>query len=749
MRALADAAAYFAPELEVLAFPAWDCLPYDRSSPSLRATSERLATLHALQRKATAPQLLVTTVNAATQRTLTPFRIRQLVARLAPGERIDLDRLTALLAANGYGRTETVRDPGEFAVRGGIVDLFPSGEEQALRLDFFGDEIESVRRFDPATQRSTDRIEGFTLLPASETLLDEESVRRFRSAIANCSAPVRPATRSTRQSPKGAASPASIIGCLCSRSGWPPCSTISPTRIWSCATPAMRAPPRAGSRPSPIITRTGSARRAAIPAATARSRPRASISPATNGRRSPPTGRSISSTPFHEPESATVVDFGVDAGPRFRAGTGAGLNVYEAVVAHVTELRRQKRKVVLASYSAGSRERLKGLLADHGLTRFDEADNWQEALGASAVALGPPLDHGFTTARGRPAHRAGHARRPARPPPQARKSGRRLPLRAGDAHPRRPRRPCRSRHRPLRGPDPDPGAARRRTIASRSICAAATSSTCRSRISTSSPATAARARACRSTARRRGLAAAQVADEGADPRDRRRLIRIAAERALRPGEVAEPDTSYAEFATASPMRRPRTRTAPSPTCSPTSAPASRWTGWSAATSASARPRSRCAPPSSWRWRQAGRVVVPTTLLARQHYKTFVERFQGFPIKSPALAPGPAKEAKPRPKGLADGRSTSSSAPTRCSASSVEFKRSRPRHRRRGAALRRQPQGAAEGAARRRARADADRDADPAHAADGAVGCASCRSSPRRRSTAWRCAPTSCAVGPGV
>src|SRR3954465_2213921 len=144
MRALADAAGFFAPELEVLSFPAWDCLPYDRSSPSLRSTSERLATLHALQRKAEKPQLLVTTVNAATQRTLTPFRVRQLVARLVPGERIDLHRLTALLQANGYVRTDTVQDAGEYAVRGGIVDLFPAGENEGLRLDFFGDEIESV-----------------------------------------------------------------------------------------------------------------------------------------------------------------------------------------------------------------------------------------------------------------------------------------------------------------------------------------------------------------------------------------------------------------------------------------------------------------------------------------------------------------------------------------------------------------------------------------------------------------------------
>src|SRR3954467_2035356 len=90
MRALADAATYFAPELDVLAFPAWDCLPYDRSSPSPRPPPEPLAPLHALQRKVDKPQLLVTTVNAATQRTLTPFRIRQLVARLAARERTRL-----------------------------------------------------------------------------------------------------------------------------------------------------------------------------------------------------------------------------------------------------------------------------------------------------------------------------------------------------------------------------------------------------------------------------------------------------------------------------------------------------------------------------------------------------------------------------------------------------------------------------------------------------------------------------------
>ena len=135
MRAIASTAAYFAPELEVVSFPAWDCLPYDRASPTLRVMAERIAALHRLQSKAKGPQLFLTTANAATQRVLTPFRIRQLVATLKPGERIDRDKLAGLLQANGYVRTDTVHDHGEYAVRGGIVDLFPSGEEQALRLD--------------------------------------------------------------------------------------------------------------------------------------------------------------------------------------------------------------------------------------------------------------------------------------------------------------------------------------------------------------------------------------------------------------------------------------------------------------------------------------------------------------------------------------------------------------------------------------------------------------------------------------
>ena len=181
MRSVTDAAAWFAPELEVIEFPAWDCLPFDRASPALSVSARRLSALHRLQAGKQGAQLLVTTINALLQRVLTPFRIRESVRALKPGLEIGRESLIALLQRQGYSRSDTVVDAGEFAVRGSIFDIFPSGLDQGLRLDFFGDELESLRLFDPSTQRTTGVLDGHLLLPASEALIDDETVKRFRS----------------------------------------------------------------------------------------------------------------------------------------------------------------------------------------------------------------------------------------------------------------------------------------------------------------------------------------------------------------------------------------------------------------------------------------------------------------------------------------------------------------------------------------------------------------------------------------
>jgi transcription-repair coupling factor (superfamily II helicase) len=397
MRALQDTVPVFAPEVEVLTFPAWDCLPYDRASPALRTMAERLSTLEKLQAKRSGPQLLVATANAATQRILTPFRIRQLTRSLAEGERIERDRLVNLLQANGYQRTDAVHDAGEYAVRGSIVDLFPAGAEQAVRLDFFGDEIETMRRFDPADQRSTGKAGSFTLMPASEALLDEETIKRFRARYreqfgANATGdPLYQAISDGRR--------------LAGMEHWLPLFEEKLATLFD----------HLGDHD--VIVRDSNtdgsleARHEAIEDYFA-NRERAMVAEPGSYRPLAPSTLYLSSkewrgaigeraihlaTPFSQPDSDKVIDFGVE-GPRdFAPERAQNVNVYEAVAHHVAKLRKQQKKVVLASYTAGARERLAGLLEDHGLKSLKSADSWQAALGArtDASLIVLPLDHGF------------------------------------------------------------------------------------------------------------------------------------------------------------------------------------------------------------------------------------------------------------------------------------------------------------------------------------------------------------------
>jgi len=181
--AIADGVRFFAPDVAVLPFPAWDCLPYDRVSPKSDTESERLATLAALalRTKNSGPAIVVTTINAVLQRVPPREAIEGASFVAKTGANVGYDKLTAFLVANGYANASTVREPGDFALRGGIVDLWPPGSEQPLRLDFFGPTLDAIRRFDAETQLSADKIDSVELLPASEAPLDPASISRFRS----------------------------------------------------------------------------------------------------------------------------------------------------------------------------------------------------------------------------------------------------------------------------------------------------------------------------------------------------------------------------------------------------------------------------------------------------------------------------------------------------------------------------------------------------------------------------------------
>ena len=186
LAAVRAALRFFQPGLDCLSLPAWDCLPYDRVSPRPEIVGQRVATLSRLAAGGEGGRLLITTVSAVLQKVLPRAGLRDAARTIGRGERIEVSALAAVLEANGFLRTETVREAGEYALRGGIVDVFVPGQETPVRLDFFGDELDGLRRFDPMTQRTLEGADGeapagVTLNPVNEILLNDASISRFRS----------------------------------------------------------------------------------------------------------------------------------------------------------------------------------------------------------------------------------------------------------------------------------------------------------------------------------------------------------------------------------------------------------------------------------------------------------------------------------------------------------------------------------------------------------------------------------------
>src|SRR5215467_12033268 len=182
MAALARSLAFFAPDIAVLEFPAWDCLPYDRVSPHAGVVAQRMTALSRLAhlKGHERASVLLTTINAALQRVPAKSLVATLSLSAVPGQVIDMAGITQWLELNGFARASTVREAGDYAVRGGIIDLYAPGMAEPVRLDFFGDTLETIRTFDPETQRTTDQLRALDLVPVSEFQLTTETIKRFR-----------------------------------------------------------------------------------------------------------------------------------------------------------------------------------------------------------------------------------------------------------------------------------------------------------------------------------------------------------------------------------------------------------------------------------------------------------------------------------------------------------------------------------------------------------------------------------------
>jgi|TARA_R100000501_G_scaffold14543_2_gene26278 transcription-repair coupling factor (superfamily II helicase) len=396
---LADAAAFFAPDARIISLPAWDSLPYDRASPSLKASADRVAGLAALADRPQGAELVVTTVNALTQRALRPERIRALTVRIAAGEVIEPTELAQRLAANGFTRTDTVLEPGEFAVRGGLIDLFPGGRETALRLDFFGDEIESVRAFDPGTQRTVGDADAFIMQPVSELLLTDDAVTRFRQTYVErfgasaTSDPLYQAVSERRR--------------LAGMENWLPLlegelGTVFDLLSENDVIVADEGSALAADQRFEAIQDYYDNRMQALEKSAASYRPLAPdalyLTPDEWHELKGRFGVHTASA-FEQPEGeGRSVDLGIRPARNFAPERKGENSIYQALGAHAETLRKDGKQVILASYTVGARDRLKGLLEEHGLGPLSEVPDWQSARsGTDSIALAVlPLDHGFT-----------------------------------------------------------------------------------------------------------------------------------------------------------------------------------------------------------------------------------------------------------------------------------------------------------------------------------------------------------------
>jgi transcription-repair coupling factor (superfamily II helicase) len=412
MERLKAALAFVAPDIEALPYPAWDTQPYDRASPAQNIMARRMLTLARLARSKSSeakPRVLLTTVNAVVQRT----PARKLVAAqsfsAAPGNVVNTTELAAWLEMCGYMRASTVRETGEYAVRGGIIDLHPPGLSHPIRLDFFGDTLESIRTFDAETQRSLRTMRALNLVPVSEVQLTTDTIRRFRQGYIAAFGAAQRGDMLYEAVSEGRRFPG--------MEHWLPLFHERVGTLFDYAGPAVwlldaQTDDAVGERLSEVAE-YHQARKDALAANSGGTLynplPPQSLYLAPDEWRERLAGVGHARlTPFALPESEgrLILDAGARQGRSFAAerarDTGeAGGNVFDAVVKHVAALQGAGKRVLIAGWSDGSRERLAHVLADHELVNA-------ETIGSLAAAAQLPnervgfavwgLESGFETA---------------------------------------------------------------------------------------------------------------------------------------------------------------------------------------------------------------------------------------------------------------------------------------------------------------------------------------------------------------
>ncbi len=402
MAALSRALAFFGPDLQLLEFPAWDCLPYDRVSPNAPVVAQRMTALSRLTRVKgrDKPSVLLTTVNAALQRVPARDFVAIHALSVAPGNVIGMQGVIEWLELNGFIRASTVREPGDYAVRGGILDLYPPGMDTPVRLDFFGDALETIRAFDAQTQRSEEQLRGLDLVPVAEFQLVTETIRRFRTGYV---------------AEFGAATPDDLLYEAVTEGRrypgmehWLPLFHDKLETIFDylpgTALALEHLVEDAAHERFTQIADYYEARREALKQGVS---PPYKPLPAERlylgegeWKERLETEALARLTPFAVPE-AGALDVGARQGRNFVAERAEpSANVFEAVGAHAQSLQASGKRIAIALWSEGARERMSHVLADHKLHNLAPVTDWNQALALprSTVALAVlGIESGFET----------------------------------------------------------------------------------------------------------------------------------------------------------------------------------------------------------------------------------------------------------------------------------------------------------------------------------------------------------------
>jgi transcription-repair coupling factor (superfamily II helicase) len=399
LHAMRAALEFFAPELPVFQFPSWDCLPFDRVSPNADISAQRMSSLASFLTQMPSSYVVLTTLSAASQRVPARATVESAVFRASVHSRVDEQALRTFLVRMGFTQAPNVMEPGDYSIRGGIIDIFPPGLTEPIRLDFFGDTLDGIRQFDPASQRTVKSLEMVELSPVSEVILDEASIRRFRQnyriefGAAGTDDPLYEAVSAGRKHQ--------------GMEHWLPFfyermdtifdylpdvtvvlddqSTAARLARWDTIADQYDARRTAFSQkgrldtvykpaPAELLYLNDAAWQEALA-----------------------EQRQVALSVLPQPTGVNVLDAGARLGRNFAPERqNEALSLFDAVSDHIKK-KRAAKPVVITAYSTGARERLSGLLQDEGHGELIEIHNIKGLRGAGTYLTVSRLDYGFET----------------------------------------------------------------------------------------------------------------------------------------------------------------------------------------------------------------------------------------------------------------------------------------------------------------------------------------------------------------